>query len=162
MRWLVVIAWCGIAHADRPTDGQAKKTATAWIAAMHFGGDGKPDPSSTATPLFAAAYDDNGATCPETTATTADAIGKLLGCLHDKIAPKGKPKVWTKKSAQNLGGPIAAHAKRLTALRKAAALVELDEGCDGMENQVILAITNDKKHGLRVAAVVAQTVTCGE
>ena len=72
-----------------------------------------------------------------------------LACLHDKLDPKGKPKV-TRKSGANLGGPLAAQAKKLTELKKTMVVIELDDGCDGTEHELLIAMTTDKKKVARV------------
>jgi hypothetical protein len=160
---VVAVALGGTASAGKPTDAQARKATSDWIAAMHFDKSAPLDAAKlVATPFFAVAYSDAGATCAEATATKPDDLSKALACLQDHLAPKGRPKVWTHKSTQNLGGPLHQHARRIDALRKTATLVELDEGCDGTENDVILAVTKDAKMGARVVAVFAQTVTCDE
>lgn len=169
MARLAVVLACALAvpaEAGKLTDAQAKKTAADWIAAMHFGAgdDHKLDAATalTAPVLYAVAYDDEGAKCPETTATTPAALAKTLTCLHEHVAPSGKPKIWTKKAALRLGGPLLGYAKKIAALAKAAALVEINDGCDGTESWVILAITKDAKGDSRVSAILAQRVTCGE
>jgi len=164
MRSLAIVALLsGTAAAGKPTEAQAKKAATDWVAAMHFGGEAKLEAAValTASPLFAAAYDDEHDLCPAGMATTAGAIAKALACLHDKVEPKGKPKV-TRKSGANLGGPLAQQAKKLTELKKTMVVIELDDGCEGNEHQLLVAVTTDKKKVARVAAVLYQAVTCGE
>jgi hypothetical protein len=165
----VVVGLAIPAHAGKLTDAQAKKAATDWIAAMQFKGEEgvKLDAATrlTGAALYAVAYDDDGAKCTETTATTAEAIGKMLGCLREHVVPSGAPKIWSKKLALRLSGPLLGHAKKIAALAKTATVVELDDGCDGMESTVILAITKDAKDPKatpRVAAVLAQRMTCGE
>ncbi|MDB4959079.1 MAG: hypothetical protein JWO36_6648 [Myxococcales bacterium] len=156
----------GAAHAGKLTDAQAKKAATDWIAAMQLKGDEpiKLDAAValTATTMYAVAYDDDGAKCAETTATAPAAITKTLTCLRQHVAPSGKPKIWTRKSALHLSGPLLRHAKQIAALAKSATVVELDDGCDGMESWVVLAVTKDAKNVARVSAVLAQHMTCGE
>jgi hypothetical protein len=163
---VLVFALSASAHAGKPTDPQAKKAATEWIAAMQFKGDEnlKLDAATalTAASLYAIAYDDEGPQCSETTATTAPAIAKALACLRAHVAPSGKPKIWTKKSALHLSGPLLSHAKKLAALAKTATLIEINDGCDGMESWVILAITKDAKNVARVSAVLSEHTTCGE
>jgi hypothetical protein len=75
-----------------------------------------------------------------------------IGCLHDKLAAKGKPHLWKR----NLSGPLAT-AKLKLLDDKAAIIVELDEGCDGTENQTLI-VTKNKK----ITAVLAQTTACSE
>ena len=156
------------AEAGKLTDAQAKKAATDWIAAMPFkDGDAKLDAAArlTAPSLYAIAYDDEGAKCAETTAATPAAIQQLLACLREHVAPSGAPKPWSKKLALRLSGPLLGYAKKIGALAKTATVVMLDDGCDGMESTVIIAITKDAKDPKatpRVTAVLAQRLTCGE
>ena len=116
----------------------AIKLATDWLAALPNNATAK----LTAKPFFAVIYGEEDTPCPPSDNPT---------CLHDKLAPKGKPHLWQ----HTLGGPLAAQAKRLA--DKAAIVVELDEGCDGTENQTLVVVK-----GKLVAAVLAQTATCSE
>jgi hypothetical protein len=115
----------------------AIQLATDWLAAL---------PTNTAKltgkPFFAVIYADEGTPCPPSDNAT---------CLRDKLAAKGKPHLWR----HTLGGPIAAQTKKLE--DKAAIVVELDEGCDGTDNQTLIIVKNKK-----VTAVMAQTATCSE
>jgi len=122
-----------------PTKAQlaAIQLASDWLAAL---------PTNTAKltgrPFFAVIYADEGTPCPPSDNAT---------CLRDKLVAKGKPRLWR----HTLGGPLAAQAKKLE--DRAAIVVELDEGCDGTENQTLIVVKNKK-----VAAVMAQTATCSE
>ena len=87
-------------------------------------------------------YDDKGTPCPP----ASDAK-----CLHDKLAAKGDPHVWL----HTLGGPLDAQRDKLA--DKAAIVIELDEGCDGSENQTLIVTKAGK-----VNAVMAQTIECNE
>ena len=154
------------AHAGKLTDAQARKVATDWISAMRFQGDDAAPLEGatvlTATSVYAVAYTDDGAKCAETTAVTAAAISKTLHCLRSYAAPSGKPRIWGKKSALHLPGPLLAHAKKIAALGRLATLVEINDGCDGTESWVVLAITKDSKGVARVSAVLSAHTTCGE
>jgi hypothetical protein len=154
------------ANAGKLTEAQARKAATDWISAMRFQGDDSAPldgaTALTATSVYAVAYTDEGAKCAETTAVTAATIAKTLHCLRSHVAPSGKPKIWGKKSALHLSGPLLAHAKKIAALGKLATLVEINDGCDGMESWVVLAITKDPKGIARVSAVLSAHTTCGE
>lgn len=122
-----------------PTKAQlaAIQLASAWLAAL------PTDPAKlTGKPFFAVIYTDEGTPCPPSTTTT---------CLRDKLAAKGKPRLWRR----TLGGPLVAQTKKLE--DRAAIVVELDEGCDGTENQTLIVVKNKK-----VMAVVAQIATCSE
>jgi hypothetical protein len=122
-----------------PTKAQlaAIQLATDWLAEL---------PTNTAKltgkPFFAVIYADEGTPCPPSDNVT---------CLRDKLAAKGKPHLWR----HTLGGPLVAQTKKLD--DKAAIVVELDEGCDGTDNQTLIVVKNKK-----VTAVMAQTATCSE
>jgi hypothetical protein len=117
----------------------AIRLATDWLAALPNNATAK----LTAKPFFAAIYGEEQTPCPPSDNPT---------CLHDKLAPRGKPHLWL----HTLGGPLAAaQAKRLA--DKAAIVVELDEGCDGTENQTLVMVK-----GKLVTAVLAQIATCSE
>ena len=138
---LVVAATASAApHRAKPTKAEldAIQLATKWLAAL---------PNGATTPLtarafFAVIYDDEGTPCPPAT----DAK-----CLHDKLAAKGTPHVWM----HTLGGPLKAQHARLA--DKAAIVIELDEGCDGTENQTLIVTKAGK-----VSAVMSQTTECSE
>ena len=54
-----------------------------------------------------------------------------------------------------LSGPLDAQRARLA--DKAAIVIELDEGCDGIENQTLIVTRAGS-----VSAVMAQTIECSE
>ena len=139
--WIVLVATAD-AKPKRPTpptkaELAAIQLASDWLAALPTNAA-----KLTGKPFFAVIYADEGTPCPPSTTAT---------CLHDKLAAKGKPHLWR----HTLGGPLAAQAKKLE--DKAAIVVELDEGCDGTENQTLIVVKNKK-----VTAVMAQTATCSE
>jgi hypothetical protein len=123
-----------------PTKAQlaAIQLASNWLAAL----PNAATPPLTANPFFAVIYDDKGTPCPP----ASDAK-----CLRAKLAAKGAPHVWM----HTLGGPLAAERARLA--DKAAIVIELDEGCDGVENQTLIVTKAGK-----VGAVMAQTTECSE
>jgi hypothetical protein len=119
-----------------PTKAQlaAIQLASDWLAAPN-------SPKLTGKPFFTVVYGEAGKVeC------------NAAACLKDKLAAKGKPHLWKR----NLGGPLAA-AKLKILDDKAAIVVELDEGCDGTENQTLIVVKNKK-----VTAVLAQTAACSE
>ncbi len=117
--------------------------AAAWVAKLAEG------PRNLTSPdLVSIAFADETATCAM--ATTA-AHG--LACLQTKVTPKGKPTIWR----HTLGGPLVAHAAAINKLAKSAIVVQLDEGCDGTENQLLLVIKNKL-----VIGAFAQTYECSE
>jgi hypothetical protein len=122
-----------------PTKAQlaAIQLASDWLAALPTNAA-----KLTGKPFFAVIYAEEGTPCPPSDNAT---------CLRDKLAAKGKPRLWR----HTLGGPLAAQTKKLE--DKAAIVVELDEGCDGTENQTLIVVKNKK-----VTAVMAQTATCSE
>jgi hypothetical protein len=124
----------------KPTKEQlaAIQLASKWLAALPNGATAP----LTAKPFFAVIYDDKGTPCPP----ASDAK-----CLHDKLAAKGDPHVWL----HTLGGPLDAQRDKLA--DKAAIVIELDEGCDGSENQTLIVTKAGK-----VNAVMAQTIECNE
>lgn len=102
----------------------------------------------TSPKLVSVVLTDEAAPCPET--KSAD---RGLACLHDKLSAKGKPALWR----HTLGGPLAKHVTDIDRLAKGAVVVQIDEGCDGTENQVLLVI-KDKL----VIGAFAQTYGCSE
>jgi hypothetical protein len=146
MRALAIVAVVGTAASaapnkpTKPTKAQlaAIQLASKWLAAL----PGAETPPLTATPFFAVIYDDKGTPCPPASDTK---------CLREKLAAKGQPHVWM----HTLSGPLGAQRARLT--DKAAIIVELDEGCDGTENQTLIVTKAGK-----VTAVMAQTTECSE
>jgi hypothetical protein len=122
-----------------PTKAQlaAIQLASDWLAALPTNAA-----KLTGKPFFAVIYADDGMPCPPSDNAT---------CLHDKLAAKGKPHLWR----HTLGGPLVAQTKKLE--DKAAIVVELDEGCDGTENQTLIVVKN-----MKVMAVMAQTANCSE
>ena len=146
MRALAVVVLLGATASAgphkpaKPTKAQlaAIQLASKWLAAL-------PSAATaplTAKPFFAVIYDDGGTPCPP----ASDAK-----CLQDKLRPKGAPHVWM----HTLGGPLDAQRERLA--DKAAIVIELDEGCDGIENQTLIVTKAGK-----VSAVMAQTTECSE
>ena len=146
MRALAVIVVLGSGasaaphKATKPTKAQlaAVQLASKWLAAL-------PDAATaslTAKPFFAVIYDDSGTPCPP---------ANDAKCLRDKLKAKGTPHVWL----HTLGGPLDAQRARLA--DKAAIVIELDEGCDGVENQTLIVTKAGK-----VTAVMAQTTECSE
>jgi hypothetical protein len=153
--WLLIACLAGAAHAKpvakkpKPpskTELAALQLATEWVDKLgHAVAEARP---LTAPRFTALALTDDGIACPET--TTAD---KGLLCLHDKVSPKGKAAIWR----HTLGGPLAAHQKAIDALARGAIVVELDEGCDGTENQLLVIVK-----GKQVVGAFAQTASCSE
>ena len=125
---------------SKPTKAQleAIQLASKWLAAL-------PNAATaplTAKPFFAVIYADEGTPCPP----ASDAK-----CLREKLAPKGTPHVWM----HTLGGPLKSQHTRLA--DRTAIVIELDEGCDGTENQTLIVTKGGK-----VSAVMAQTTECSE
>ena len=142
--WKALIVLVLVAAADAKPRKSAPPTrlqqaaidlATAWLAKL-------PTGAPVTKPFFAVIYDDEGTPCPPSDNAT---------CLKDKLAAKGKPHIWR----HTLGGPLAAQAKKLD--DKSSIVVELDEGCDGTENQTLIVVK-----AKTVIAVLAQTATCSE
>jgi hypothetical protein len=141
----IVVGLCAVASAAprkpvKPTKEQvaAIQLASKWLAALPNGATAP----LTAKSFFAVIYDDKGTPCPPASDTK---------CLHDKLAAKGDPHVWM----HTLSGPLAAQRDKLA--DKSAIVIELDEGCDGSENQTLVVTKAGK-----VSAVMAQTIECSE
>lgn len=148
--WLVATAAAKpAARKPKPpskTELAALQLATDWVDKLgHAVAEAKP---LTAPRFTALALTDDAPACPET--TSAD---KGLPCLHDKVSPKGKAHLWH----HTLGGPLAAHQKAIDQVAKGAIVVELDEGCDGTENQLLVIVK-----GKQVIGAFAQTTACSE
>jgi hypothetical protein len=117
--------------------------ATEWVAKL------AGDPRSLTSPkLVSIALTDEAGPCP-----MATSAARGLPCLQANVTPKGKPTIWR----HTLGGPLAAHAATINQLAKGAIVVQLDEGCDGSDNQLLLVIKNKL-----VIGVFAQTYECSE
>ena len=118
--------------------------AAQWVAKLADG------PRSLTSPkLVSIAFTDQTATCP-----MAATAARGLPCLQTNVTPKGKPTIWR----HTLGGPLVAHAATINQLAKGGGVVvQLDEGCDGSENQVLLVIKNKL-----VVGAFAQTYDCTE
>jgi hypothetical protein len=147
MAWAPALGFAGPAprHAAKPTKPTKAEVAAIglardWLAAL------PASPAAlariTAKPFFAVIYKDAGTPCPP----AADAT-----CLRDQLAPQGTPHIWR----HTLGGPLAAQRARLA--DKTAIVVELDNGCDGTENQTLVVTKAGK-----VTAVMMQIVDCSE
>ena len=155
MRALVLLALCSTAYAKpvarkpKPpskTELAALEVATDWVDKLgHAVAEARP---LTAARFTSLALTDDGPACPETTTAA-----KGLPCLHDKVSPKGKAALWR----HTLGGPLAAHQKTIDQLARGAIVVELDEGCDGTENQMLVIVK-----GKQVIGAFAQTASCSE
>lgn len=147
VRALLLVVLVATADAKPPRRKQPTPPTKAQLAALQLASDWlaalPTDPAKlTGKPFFAVIYADEGTPCPPSNNTT---------CLRDKLVAKGKPRLWR----HTLGGPLVAQTKQLE--DKAAIVVELDEGCDGTENQTLIVVKNKK-----VTAVMAQTATCSE
>lgn len=149
--FLLVAALAGSADAKpkfkplQPTKAEqaALDLAAEWVAKLAAG------PGSLTSPkLISIAFTEETATCP-----MAASAARGLPCLQTKVTPKGKPTVWR----HTLGGPLVAHAAKINQLAKGGIVVQLDEGCDGTENQLLLVI-KDKV----VIGAFAQTYECSE
>ena len=153
--WLLIACLAGAANAKpvakkpKPpskTELAALQLATEWVDKL---GHAVAEVRPLTEPRFTAlALTDDGIACPET--TTAD---KGLPCLHDKVSPKGKAAIWR----HTLDGPLAAHQKTIDGLARGAIVVELDEGCDGTENQLLVIVK-----AKQVVGAFAQTASCSE
>ncbi len=148
---LLVAALAGSADAKPsskpPPPTKAEQAALAlaaeWIAKLADG------PRSLTSPkLISIAFTDQTATCPMT-----GSAARGLPCLQTNVTPKGKPTIWR----HTLGGPLVAHAATINQLARGGIVVQLDEGCDGSENQLLLVIKNKL-----VIGVFAQTYECSE
>ena len=148
-RALVLVAMLsGAADANpkrKPTKAEqaALDLATAWVAKLADG------PRSLTSPkLISIALTGEAAPCPMTASAA-----RGLPCLQTNVTPKGKPTIWR----HTLGGPLVAHAATINQLAKGAIVVEVDDGCDGSENQLLLVIKNKL-----VIGAFAQTYECSE
>ncbi|MEO8552322.1 MAG: hypothetical protein ABI678_20235, partial [Kofleriaceae bacterium] len=56
-----------------------------------------------------------------------------------------------------LGGPLAARAAKIDQLAKGGIVVQLDEGCDGTDNQLLIVVK-----GKLVIGAFAQRYACSE
>jgi hypothetical protein len=117
--------------------------AAAWVVKLADG------PRSLTSPkLVSIAFTDDATTCP-----MAASAEQGLSCLQTNVRPKGKPAIWR----HTLGGPLVAQAATINRLAGGGIVVELDEGCDGTENQLLLVIKNKL-----VIGAFAQTYECSE
>ena len=145
---VLVAALSSAAEANprsKPTKAEqaALGVAAEWVAKLADG------PRNLTSPrLVSIAFADDTIVCP-----MATSAARGLPCLQTKITPKGKPTIWR----HTLGGPLVAHAATIDQLAKGAIVVQLDEGCDGAENQLLLVI----KDRLVIGAF-AQTYECSE
>jgi hypothetical protein len=149
--FLLVAALAGGADAkpkpkrSLPTKDEqaALDLAAEWVAKLADG------PRSLTSPkLVSIALTEENVTCP-----MADSAARGLPCLQTKVTPRGKPTIWR----HTLGGPLVAHAAKINQLARGGVVVQLDEGCDGTENQLLLVIKNKL-----VIGVFAQTYECSE
>jgi hypothetical protein len=104
--------------------------------------------SLTSPKLVSIAFTGDTTTCP-----MAVSAEQGLSCLQANVRPKGKPAIWR----HTLGGPLVAHAATINRLASGGIIVQLDEGCDGSENQLLLVIKNKL-----VIGAFAQTYECSE
>jgi hypothetical protein len=156
LRALLLVAAVATVASAKPAAKKLKPPSKAELAALQLAtdwvdklGHAVAEAKPLSAPRFTAlALTDDGAVCPET--TSAD---KGLPCLHDKVSPKGKAALWR----HTLGGPLAGHQKTIDQLAKGAIVVELDEGCDGTENQLLVIVK-----GKQVIGAFAQTASCSE
>jgi hypothetical protein len=132
----------------KPTKAEqaALDLATDWVAKL---GESAAAARKLSSPkLVSLALTDEANPCPE--ASNAD---RGLACFHDKVAPKGKPAIWR----HTLGGPLKPHGAKIDQLAKGAIVIQLDEGCDGTENQLLIVVK-----GKLVTGAFAQTYACSE
>jgi hypothetical protein len=156
LRALLLVAAVATVASAKPAAKKLKPPSKAELAALQLAtdwvdklGHAASEARTLTAPRFTTlALTDDGIACPET--TTAD---KGVACLHDKVSPKGKAALWR----HTLGGPLASHQKTIDALARGAIVVELDEGCDGTENQLLVIVK-----GKQVIAAFAQTASCSE
>jgi len=153
---LLVAAFASVAGAKpkpkpkslKPTKAEqaALDLATDWVAKL---AEAPVAARKLSAPkLVSLALTDEASPCPES--SSAD---RGIACFHDKVTPKGKPAIWR----HTLGGPLASHAAKIDQLAKGAIVVQLDEGCDGTENQLLLVVKNKL-----VIGAFAQTAACSE
>ena len=130
----------------QPTKAEqaALELAAEWVGKLSDG------PRNLTSPkLVSIAFTDANTACP-----MAASAARGLPCLQTNLKPKGKPAIWR----HTLGGPLVAHAAKINQLaRGGGIIVQLDEGCDGTENQLLLVI-KDKL----VIGAFAQTYECSE
>jgi hypothetical protein len=145
---LLVAALAGVAGAKpRPKPTKAEQAAldlaAEWVAKLADG------PRSLTSPkLISIALTGDSVVCPM---AASAALG--LPCLQTNVTPKGKPTIWR----HTLGGPLVAHAATINQLAKGGIVVQLDDGCDGTESQLLLVIKNKL-----VIGAFAQTYDCSE
>ena len=131
-------------HPLTKAEQAALELAAAWVAKLADGPRSLTSPKLVSIVLTA-----ETATCP-----MATSAANGLPCLQTNVAPKGKPTIWR----HTLGGPLVAHAATINQLAKGGGIVvQLDEGCDGNENQLLLVIKNKL-----VIGAFAQTYECSE
>lgn len=146
---LLVAALTASANAKpklrQPTKAEqaALNLATEWVAKLADGPRSLTSPKLISIALIAEA-----APCP-----MATSAARGLPCLQTNVTPKGKPTIWR----HTLGGPLVAHTATINQLAKGAIVVQLDDGCDGSENQLLLVIKNKL-----VIGAFAQTYECSE
>jgi hypothetical protein len=163
----VVMALPGLAHAGKkPSTAEAKKAATAWLAAASAD---SPTADAlvavTALPFLSAAYEVPDASCAWSTvakpAGLADAIACVSGHISEHTA-KSKLKPWKAKDLS--GVAFADHDKETAAVAKDATLVALSPGdCySNADDLVVFAVIKDDKGAVKVSAVVVENDLCGE
>jgi hypothetical protein len=164
---LVVAAAAAPARAGkaRPSVSEAQKAAQAWLDAMTSGDPEVTAPRAralTATPFFSYAAVDgvDPPLCPASTASEATSIRKALACLRGAMTSDGSYAEWTAKRAKP-GGMARAYQKQLAAMAKAGTIVELQEECHGVFNDVIFATVKDGGT-VKVEAVLSAHGACGD
>ena len=152
------------ALAGKPSSAQAKKAATAWLAAITAEGD-EPDAKVlgplTALPFASAADHLTDATCAVTTTATADKLGDALACLHgaiDEHTAKAKIKPYKKG---DLGSQYDDHVKAIASIKNATVVLASAACYSGQEGNVVIAVVLDGGTP-KVAGVFAQSEECGE
>ena len=156
-----------VAHAGKkPTTAEAKKAATAWMAAA---GADSPKPEAlvavTALPFISAAYEVPDASCAWSTIDKPDGLADAISCVAGHISEhtaKSKLKSWKAKDLK--GVAFADHDKETAAVAKDATLVALSPGdCySNADDLVVFAVIKDDKGAVKVSAVVVENDLCGE
>jgi hypothetical protein len=162
---VAVAAPAAQAGPAKPSVDEATEVAEAWLAAMTKGDPDMMEPRAkamTATPFFAFAAVDGAdpPQCPASTASSAPAVAKVLACLRGALAADGTFAEWSAKRAKP-GGMASAYKKQLAAWAKQGTVVELEQGCNGVFNDIIFATV---KHGgaVKVTAVLSAHGACGD
>jgi hypothetical protein len=154
------------AGKPRPSVAEATKAAQAWLAAMTSDDPDGTAPRAkalTATPFFSYAAIDgpDPAPCPSATATDARSLGVVLTCLGGVLSTAGSFAEWTPKRAKPQG-MARAYKQQLAAWARTGTVVELEQPCEGVFNDVLFATVKDDRGAVKIAAVLSVHGECGE